>query len=280
MSVSIMERLFGYSEKSIEGDFEFSDFLQKVGQAFLRYELPAYVPAPDDVKEFLRVAGIRCRVPAFLSLLLGAIRIYEERKSFRVSNLPLAGLFQPFGISDEAICRYVGLSGLVVVVSKISSGSSIDGVVSVQRILTSNCKGAVTFRRTSPCTDQFSGFSSLHTSAMSAKYRPSGKRSCSLPVRVAYRHEDAAELHLRGFSPFELGMFLRALLSVVLSLRQNGRDAILGSEITEERSNFLDILYGLRDKASGCVFSVNPDTGFFVVEFLSGEDFLLLVSDN
>lgn len=279
MSVSALERLFGYSEKGIGGDIEFSDFLRSVGYAFLHYELP-YVPVSSDVKEFLRKAGIRCRVSAFLSLLLGAIRIYEERQSFRTSIFPPVNLFRPFGISDEAICRYIGLSGLLVLIAKTNPRSSIDGVVSVQKILTSACKGAVTFRRVSPCPGRFSGFSSPHTPFVSGKSRTFIGHSRLLPFRVMYREADVEKLRLRGLSYADLGMFLRTLRSISLSLRQSGQNAICGSEIMEEFLSSFHILSVLGDKFSGCVFSVNPDTGFFSIESSGGEDFLLLVSDE
>lgn len=270
---SVQEWLFGHPLGGVE-DFQFQDFLQNVGRAFLYRELPSHVPASRDVKDSLRRMGLQCRVPAFLSLFLGAVRLYEESRRFIQPKFPPTEIFLPYGICDEDIFEHLGLQGVVISVAKISRYSSVDGIVDVQRICTSRCRGSVTFRRRDP--------RDFPTSLPRARVSGMSDRSFSIdfrrfPHRVTYRSDETFHLLLRGFSHYELGVFFRLLLSAARNLFCQNENSICGADIIERSSASLDVSY-LFDKASGCVFSVNPESGFITVEHCGGgEDFLLFV---
>lgn len=271
---SVQEWLFGRPFKGVGDTFRFQEFLQNVGRAFLCRELPPNVPAPRDVKDSLRSMGLQCRVPAFLSLFLGAVRIYEEDHHFlQPKSLPTE-IFRPFGIQDEDICDYIGLAGIVILIAKTSEHSSMDGVVGAQPIRTSRCRGSVTFRRREPQKLPIS-LSEMRSSSISDRVLGIGFQK--LPHRVTYRNDEAFHLLLRGFSHYELGVFFRFLLGVARDLFRWKENSICGIDIAERFPTSFDVSC-LFDRASGCVFSVNPESGFITVEHCGGgEDFLLFV---
>ena len=271
---SMQEWLFGCSFEGAEDVFRFQEFLQNVGRAFLYHELPPHVPASREVKNALRSWGIKCRVPAFLSLLLGAVRLYEESHRFLQLKFPPTGIFRSLGISDEDIRNYVGLRGVVFSVAKTSEHSSIDGIVGVQRIFTSQCQGSVTFRRREPC---YLPISLLETQSLSGRCQVPGIGLQQLPRRVTYRNEELSRIVSRGLSPSEVGVLFRVLLHVATELLRQNEDSICGVDIVEEFSTSFDISR-LLEKASGCVFLINPKSGFIRIEHCGGgEDFLLFV---
>lgn len=274
---SMQEWLFGRSFEGAEDVFRFQEFLQNVGRAFLYHELPPYVPASREVKDALRRWGIKCRVPALLSLFLGAVRVYEESHRFLQPKFPPTRIFRPFGISDEDIRDYVGLRGVVFSVAKTSKHSSIDGIVDVQRIFTSQCQGSVTFRRREPC---HLPIPLLETQLLSGRGRIPGIGLRQLPRRVTYRNEELSQMVSRGLSSSEVGVLFRVLLRVATELLHQNEDSICGIDIVEEFPVSFDVSR-LLEKASGCVFLINPKSGFITVEHCGeGEDFLLFVDTS
>lgn len=272
---SVQEWLFGHPFEGVEDVFRFQEFLQNVGRAFLYRELPSHVSASWDVKGVLRSMGIQCRVPAFFSLFLGAVRIYEEDHHFLQPKVPPTEIFLPFGIRDEDIRDYIGLSGIVISIAKTSEHSSMDGVVGVQPIYTSRCRGSVTFRRRAPQHFPVS-LPGMRASGRSDRVPSIGFQK--LPHRVTYRSDEAFHLLLRGFSHSELGVFFRFLLSVARDLFYRNEDSVCGIDIAERFPTSFGVSC-LLDKASGCVFLVNPESGFITVEHCGGGEDLLLFVD-
>ncbi len=269
--------LFGCSDRDGEegDDSHFYEFLRRTGNAFLYHELPSHVPISWEMKETLRTFGIQCGIPAFLRLFLGAVRKYEEDHGFRQPKLPPRELLSPFGISDDMVVRYMGLSGVILVIAKIGPHSSIDSVVDVQRIRTTRCRGAVTFRRKDPNQDSVAV--SLERSSFGLSTQIAGCGLSALPKRVTYRQDDALQMFSRGFSPVELGVFFRILLHVAVQLLHRNESAICGADILKRFSMSPDIA-SLLHRASGCIFSINPIAGVVLLEDSGrGEDFILLV---
>ncbi|QQR77989.1 MAG: hypothetical protein IPJ67_02485 [Candidatus Moraniibacteriota bacterium] len=273
---SSLNWLFGCSDRDDEegDDSHFYEFLRKVGNAFLYHELPSHVPISWEMKETLRTFGIQCGVPAFLRLFLGAVRKYEEDHGFRQPKLPPRELLAPFGISDDMVVQYVGLSGVVLVIAKTGPHSSIDSVVDVQRIRTTRCRGVVTFRRKDP--DQSSVVSSARLS-FGLSTHIAGCNLSTLPKRVTYRQDNALQMFSRGFSPVELGVFFRVLLCVAAQLLYCDESDICGADILKRFPMSPDIA-SLLHRASGCIFSINPIAGVVLLDDSGrGEDFILLV---
>lgn len=273
---SSLDRLFGCSDRDDEegDDSHFYEFLRRVGNAFLYHELPSHVSISWEMKETLRTFGIQCGVPAFLRLFLGAVRKYEEDHGFRQPKLPPIGLLTPFGISDDMVVRYIGLSGVILVIAKTGPHSSIDSVVDVQRIRTTRCRGAVTFRRKDP--DQSSVVLSARSS-FGLSTQIAGCGLSALPKRLTYHHDDALQMFSRGFSPVELGIFFRILLHIAVQLLHRNESAICGVDVIKRFPMSPDVA-SLLHRASGCIFSINPIAGVVLVAYSGrGEDFILLV---